>query len=303
MSETPFETALTQFFNYLKFEKKVSVHTVTSYTNDLIQFKDYLITDFEMDDPVIVSHQMIRSWMVTMMDSGLSARSVNRKIACLQSFYKYLIKMGIVKNNPLQKIQRPKQSKKLPVFVDEQHMNRMMDQEFKINENDFSTVRDQVMLLLLYHCGIRRSELIGLKTSDVDFVKGQIKVLGKRNKERIIPILKELQEAIKHYMELKSQSEFNNAELLCSDKGKKLHPNVVYNKVKHFLSIYTTLQKRSPHVLRHTFATHMLNHGADLNAIKELLGHANLAATQIYTQNSFERLKELHHLAHPRSEN
>ncbi len=292
------ETAQTIYIDYLKFEKKASPHTIAAYETDLGQFFPFIKQDFEIENLEDISHQIIRSWLVQLMGDGISPRSVNRKITCLHSFFKYHIRLGNIIQNPIQKVQRPKQGKKLPVFIDEQNINDFLN--IKTEENDFATQRDQMILLLLYHCGIRRAELVNLKTNDVDLLRGQIKVLGKRNKERIIPILKELQEAIKEYTIAKKEKGYDNEELLCSDKGVMLSTGMVYTKVKFFLSQFTTLQKRSPHVLRHTFATHMLNHGADLNAIKELLGHANLAATQIYTHNTFEKLKAQHKQAHPK---
>lgn len=293
------EKAQTVYIDYLKFEKKASPHTIAAYENDLGQFFSYSHHDFEINDITEVSHPIIRSWLVQLMEEDITPRSVNRKLTCLQSFFKYHVRLGNVTQNPVQKVQRPKQGKKLPVFIDEQNINTFLNRQQE--EDDFETIRDQMMLLLLYHCGIRRAELIGLKTADVDLLRGQIKVLGKRNKERMIPILSELQNSIKKYIAAKTECGFNNIELLCNNKGQALSSDMVYKKVKFFLSQFTTLQKRSPHVLRHTFATHMLNHGADLNAIKELLGHANLAATQVYTHNTFERLKAQHKQAHPKA--
>ncbi len=290
---------VTDFVNYLNYEKHFSKHTVTAYQNDLFQFQKFISENFDTDEIKIINHQMIRSWLVQLMNDKISARSVARKLTTLKTFYRFLLKENIVESNPMAKVQSPKIQKRLPVFVEETPMNILLDNiEF---ENNFEGVRDKLIINILYSTGIRLSELIGLKKLDVDSYNQQIKVLGKRNKERIIPITKELSDQIILYNQMKADEGFQNENLLVTSKGEKLYPKLVYTIVKKNLSFVTSIEKRSPHVLRHTFATHLLNKGADLNAIKELLGHANLSATQIYTHNSIERLKTIYKNKHPRA--
>lgn len=290
---------ITGFLEYLTFQKKYSGHTATSYETDLNQFSSYVQQQYQIDSIHQVNHSVIRSWMVELLNAGNDPRSVNRKLSALKTFYKYLLKENIVQNNPLLKVQAPKTSKKLPAFVEEKGMEILLEKE--LFTNDFAGLRNKLIIELLYCTGIRLSELLGLLESDLDFSRKTLKVLGKRNKERIIPMVTELEKSINNYLSLKSESGFSNPELLCSNKGVKLYPKFVYLVVNRFLSMVTTIDKKSPHVLRHTFATHLLNKGADLNAIKELLGHANLSATQVYTHNSIERLKNVHKQAHPKS--
>ena len=290
---------VTDFVNYLNYEKHFSKHTVTAYQNDLFQFQKFISENFDTDEIKIINHQMIRSWLVQLMNDKISARSVARKLTTLKTFYRFLLKENIVESNPMAKVQSPKIQKRLPVFVEETPMNILLDNiEF---ENNFEGVRDKLIINILYSTGIRLFELIGLKKLDVDSYNQQIKVLGKRNKERIIPITKELSDQIILYNQMKADEGFQNENLLVTAKGEKLYPKLVYTIVKKNLSFVTSIEKRSPHVLRHTFATHLLNKGADLNAIKELLGHANLSATQIYTHNSIERLKTIYKNKHPRA--
>jgi len=290
---------VTDFVNYLNYEKHFSKHTVTAYQNDLFQFQKFISENFDTDEIKIINHQMIRSWLVQLMNDKISARSVARKLTTLKTFYRFLLKENIVESNPMAKVQSPKIQKRLPVFVEETPMNILLDNiEF---ENNFEGVRDKLIINILYSTGIRLFELIGLKKLDVDSYNQQIKVLGKRNKERIIPITKELSDQIILYNQIKVDEGFVNENLLVTSKGEKLYPKLVYTIVKKNLSFVTSIEKRSPHVLRHTFATHLLNKGADLNAIKELLGHANLSATQIYTHNSIERLKTIYKNKHPRA--
>jgi len=290
---------LQRFVEYLKFEKRFSVHTVTAYCGDLSQFQAYLSAIYSITLINEVNHSIIRSWIVTLMEEQVSPRSVNRKITTLKSFYKYLQREGAVKVNPMAKIQSPKTSKRLPVFVEKKSMDRLLD---SIEFDGEQIVRDKLIIEMFYSTGIRLSELIGLKQSSIDLQGQTIKVLGKRNKERIIPFNRELQVQVEKYLEEKRGLGLNNEDFFFVDKkGKKLYEKFVYRLVNRYLSQVTTLDKKSPHVLRHTFATHMLNNGADLNAIKELLGHANLSATQVYTHNTVEKLKNIYKLAHPKA--
>jgi integrase/recombinase XerC len=264
------------------------------------------VQQFEIESPNIVSHQHIRTWLVDLMNNNIEPRSIARKLSALRSYFKYLIKEELITTNPVSKVQAPKVAKKLPSFIEEQNLNILFDQKVNNNQeefftNDFEGQRNRLILLLFYTCGVRLSELIELKTSDFDTYRQTIKVLGKRNKERIIPITKELNLGIQKYIITKTQLGLNNEQLFALSSNNKMYPKAVYNIVKRFLSMVTTIDKKSPHVLRHTFATHLLNKGADLNAIKELLGHASLAATQVYTHNSIERLKNIHKTRHPRA--
>ncbi len=291
---------VSKFLDYIKFEKRLSPHTVIAYELDLKQFSDYLKAAYSISDLTEANHVFIRSWIVEMMDKGISPRSVNRKITSLKTFYKFLIRENVIKVNPTQKIQSPKQSKRLPVFVEQRKMDALLDTDFF--DITFDGVRNKLIIELFYSTGIRLSELINLKNNNIDLSSLTIKVMGKRNKERIIPITISLKSEIEKYMSAKAKLfEVNQEFLFVLSNGKKLYPKLVYNMVHKYLALVTTVDKKSPHVLRHTFATHMLNNGADLNAIKELLGHANLSATQIYTHNTIEKLKKVHKQAHPKA--
>ncbi len=253
-----------------------------------------------MADVTQAGHQQIRSWMVHLMDSGLSERSVLRKLSTLKSFYKYLQRNKYIDHNPTLVVIPPKTPSRNPAFVEEEKMQNLFETiEF---DDNFAGLRNRLILEVFYNTGMRLAELIELKDVDVSFSNSTFKVHGKRNKERLIPFTKKMEEALKLYLDMK-EKEGLNAEgyLFLTDKGKKLYPKLVYRIVNKYLGMVTTLTKKSPHVLRHTFATHMLNHGADLNAIKEFLGHANLAATQIYTHNTVEKLKKIYEQAHPRA--
>ncbi|MES2690156.1 MAG: tyrosine-type recombinase/integrase [Bacteroidota bacterium] len=309
---------IAEYVNYLSYEKHFSAHTILAYETDLSQFSQFVQLQFEVDDTNLISHQHIRSWLVELMNNEIDARSVSRKLSSLRGFYKFLLRENLVTKNPVSKVQGPKARKKLPSFVEESPMTRLfdLDKHTKATKNDdtkeadeedrmfpdtFEGRRDRLMLLLFYTCGIRLSELIGLKIPDINAYQQTIKVLGKRNKERIIPITKELGTELESYLAEKDLIGLKNDYLFVVSSGEKLYPKMVYNTVKLYLSKVTTIEKRSPHVLRHTYATHLLNNGADLNAIKELLGHASLAATQVYTHNSIERLKNIHKMRHPRA--
>lgn len=291
-------TEIEAFLNYLRFEKRFSPHTVISYTTDLQQFKDYLQTVYNTNDLKEVNYLYIRSWLAEMLEKKVNPRTVNRKISTLKTFYKYLLKQKIVSENPLVKIQSPKTSKRLPVFIEKDKMQELFNFDFP---DTFEGLRDKLILEIFYATGIRLSELINLTKNNVNLYDLNIKVLGKRNKERSIPITFNLKNSIEQYLERRKEIETSEELFFISSKGKKLDPKTVYNIVKSHLNNATTLSKKSPHVLRHTFATHMLNNGADINAIKELLGHSSLAATQVYTHNTIEKLKNIHKLAHPKA--
>lgn len=290
---------LDSFLDHLSHEKKFSKHTVLSYQNDLSQFLIYLEKETNPASLKAVSYLNVRSWIAELLDTGLNPRSVNRKISALKSFYKYLLRNKHITTNPLQKIQGPKTAKKLPVFVDELQMNELFN-SIHFN-NEFEGQRDKLLLDILYQTGLRRSELCGLKEQDIDFYNLTIKVLGKRNKERILPISLALKRNLEAYLSVKKSEGLVNPILLVNKKNKELKDFEIYKIVKKYLSEVTTLDKKSPHILRHTFATHLLNNGADINAVKELLGHSNLSATQIYTHNTIEKLKKTYKQAHPRS--
>ncbi len=288
------QPAISQFLDQLKFEKKFSKHTLIAYQNDLSQFHTYLNSEYQISDLAQIKHLFVRSWIAQFLEKDMSPRSVNRKLSTLKSFFKYAMREHWINLDPMAKIQGPKVGKKLPVFIEEKNMQHLLD-DVDMNPEE------ALIIQLFYFTGIRLAELISLKVNAIDFYRHQIKVLGKRNKERIIPITAELATTIKNYLEIKQISQAAVHPLFLTEKGKPLYPRYVYDIVKRNLNLVSTLQKRSPHVLRHTFATHLLNAGADLNAIKELLGHANLAATQVYTHNSIERLKSVYKNKHPRA--
>ena len=290
---------LNNFIDHISHEKKLSKHTVLSYHTDLLQFQEFVRQELSDSDLVNINHLIVRSWVAKLLDTGIAARSVNRKLSSLKSFYKYLLRNNLIKTNPLQKIVSPKTPKKLPVFVDEANMEQLFDGV--VFEEGFIGMRDKLLLDVLYQTGLRRIELINLNEQSLDLYDLTIKVLGKRNKERVIPISLDLKRNLEAYFEVKKSKGFTNPSLFVSLKDKTLKEAEVYKLVTKYLSQITTLGKKSPHVLRHTFATHLLNNGADINAVKELLGHANLSATQIYTHNTIEKLKKTYKQAHPRS--
>jgi len=289
---------LDTFISYLRHEKRYSPHTILSYQNDLSQFNGYLKETYSIDHPAEISHFQIRSWMASLMEAGITARSINRKISTLKSYFKFLLKQGRVKTNPTLKIISPKTGKRLPVYVDKSAVSKLLDDI--VFEKGFPGIRNKTMLEVFYSTGIRLSELINLKESDIDRDRKEMKVLGKGNKQRVIPLGQKLLDAISHYLYLKPK-EFRNEYLLVTDDGKKLYPRFVYRIVNRYLAMVTTVDKKSPHALRHTFATHLVDNGADLNAVKELLGHSSLAATQVYTHNTIEKLKDAYKKAHPKA--
>jgi integrase/recombinase XerC len=282
----------------LRFEKRFSEHTLTAYQNDLKQFAEFL--DFKSETEAYeIKSSTIRSWIVQMIDNGLKSKSVNRKIASLRTYYRWLRKEGIISTSPMQKIQGPKNEKRLPVFAKESDL--ASEKLNGVFASTFDGIRDELMFELFYQTGIRLNELIELK--EKDFNHNQIKVLGKRNKERIIPISQTLSNRFQSYLNLKHKEIGENPHLFVLPNGNKLYSVLVYRKINYYLGLTTSLDKKSPHVLRHTFATHMLNNGSGLETLKDLLGHANLSATQIYTHNSFAKLNAIYSQAHPRGHN
>jgi integrase/recombinase XerC len=293
---------LERFIQYIRFEKRYSPHTVSAYQSDLDQFFKFLNEpEPTVNHPAEITYQHIRNWMVHLMNE-MTARSVNRKIATLRKYFKFLLREGLITNNPTSKIQSPKNVKHLPVVVEDEKLNAMLNSD-EIFGDDFAGTRDKLVLEILFGTGIRLAELVGLKEQDINIYDGTIKVLGKRNKERIVPINHELKLVLEQYIDLKKSQNFHNISvtLIVTNKGSDVYPKFIYLIVHKYLSYISTQNKRSPHVLRHTFATSLLNRGADLNAIKELLGHANLSATQVYTHNSVERLKSIYKQAHPKA--
>ncbi len=289
------------FFKYLQYEKRYSPHTLTSYHTDLGQFAAYLRDVYEITDAAEADHTIIRSWILTLVQQNIQPRSINRKIACLRSYYRFLLAQERVAVNPMLRIKAPKASKKLPVFVPEEPFNTLLD-NFTFEEN-FEGQRERLILEFLYGTGIRLAELLGVKHTDIDHRAKTVRVLGKGNKERIVPLNDSLLNSIDAYIAQKKHffEDNNSTNLLVTNKARPLYPKFVYRVVKKYISLITTSEHNSPHVLRHSFATHLLNKGADLNAIKDLLGHASLAATQVYTHNSIEKLKSIFEKAHPKA--
>lgn len=292
-----------KYLQYLQYEKRFSEHTLSAYKNDLFQFAEYIKEYHSLTSLTEVGHLCIRGWVVHLMDEKIAARSINRKLSSLTSFYKFLRKRGFMQTNPMLKVVAPKVGKRLPHYVSEQSME-LLNEEVSFKSN-YSGTRDKCIMELFYGTGIRKSELINLKLNDIDHSARTIKVLGKGNKERIVPLHPALYDLINKYI-IDRNTVFNSlsekAYLFLTDKGQCLYPKLVYNIVKRNLSAVTTIEQRSPHVLRHTFATHLSNKGADIKAVKELLGHASLSATQIYTHNSIERLRAVYEQAFPRAE-
>jgi integrase/recombinase XerC len=286
------------FIQYLRFEKRFSEHTVIAYENDLKQFAEFLELQNE-SEAYTISASTVRSWIVGMIDQGLTNKSVNRKLASLRTYYRWLRKEAIIEVSPMQKIQGPKNEKRLPVFAKESELTTEKLED--VFADTFEGLRDELMFELFYQTGIRLSELVELKETDVS--ENHIKVLGKRNKERIIPISIELKNKINIYLTQKHKGLGASKYLLVLKNGNKLYGTLVYRKINYYLGLTTSLDKKSPHILRHTFATHMLNRGSGLETLKDLLGHANLSATQVYTHNSFAKLTAIYSQAHPRGRN
>lgn len=292
---------LASFIDYLQLEKNYSLHTITAYENDIASFFTYAKSVYDIESPDEVEYTIIRSWIILLVEQDVSNRSVNRKIASLKAYYKFLLKTEVVKNSPLQQHKALKVSKKVQIPFSEKEVSEVL--EFFHDQVDFISVRNRLIVELFYATGMRRSELINLKNKDVDIPNAMLKVLGKRNKERYIPMILPLKKTISQYLELRDENLkiLEGDYLILTDKGTKIYETLVYRIVKGYFSKVSHKVKISPHMLRHTFATHLLNHGADLNAVKELLGHASLAATQVYTHNSIAELSKIHQKTHPRN--
>lgn len=293
-------TIVDKYIDYLRYEKNYSSHTEISYYSDLIQFRDFIGTNYPDVELETVDGDIVRAWIIFLMEAKTSARSVNRKLSSLKSFYRYLQKMGLVSISPLKKISGPKAKKPIPSFVNYADMEKVLDLE--VLDNDYESFRDKVILELFYVTGMRRAELIGLTDKDVDLYSGSIRVTGKRNKQRIIPISKNTITLIDDYLEIRNQNfENQTVSFFVKKDGEPIYPMLIHRIVSSHLKWIPTLAKASPHVLRHSFATGMLNNGADINAVKELLGHSSLASTEIYTHTSFDELKKIYNKAHPRA--
>lgn len=291
---------INSFLDYLRYERNYSDYTIQAYSKDLSQFEEYVKAQMEgIFDPGRIDADIVRNWIIFLMDEKISPVSVNRKLSSLKSFFKFLMRQGIVSVNPLRLITGPKTKKPLPYFIKEGEMDALLDDNGF--DEDFEGVRDRMILEMFYDTGIRRSELIGIKNADVDYEAMQIKVTGKRNKQRLIPFAEGLKNLMLAYTEVRNREIGARSEWFFVRKnGEQLSTGIVYNIVRKKLSELPTLAKRSPHVLRHSFATSMLNNGAELNAVKELLGHSSLASTSVYTHTTFEELKKVYH-AHPRA--
>jgi len=290
-----------KFQDYLLLEKKYSLHTVTAYLNDIGFFETFLSSEFDDNNLIKVNYNQIRAWIVSLSDDGLSNSSINRKISSLKSFYKFLLKTKQIDTNPLIKHKALKSPKKLQIPFSEKEVDLVLNQ--LVYTDDFDGKRDKLIVDLFYTTGIRRTELINLKVQNIDFGNNTIKVLGKRNKERIIPILPIVENQIKLYLTERAhiQTIIDNEHFFLLSKGVKLNDSFVYRIINYYFSNVSEKVKKSPHILRHTFATHLLNNGADINSVKELLGHSSLASTQVYTHSSLAELKKVYSSAHPRN--
>ncbi len=296
-----------RYIEYLRFEKRYSAHTTLAYQTDLEDFSGFLSLQYNITDLLLVDHSIIRSWLISLINLKISPRSVNRKLSSLKSFYRYCQKMGLLKDNPMLKVAALRVSKQLPVFLTRDNLEKLLRTvDF---DKDYEGCRDKMILTLFYATGIRRAELLQITISDIDVEAGTLKVCGKRNKDRIVPLGKNVTELLDEYLiyrkkfleEPGSSREQGSLSLFLTSKGLPVYPRLIYNIVHKYLSLVASNNKLSPHVLRHSFATHMLDDGADLNAIKEILGHSSLAATQVYTHNTIEKLKTIYKLAHPRA--
>ncbi len=290
------------FITYLKTERRYSDNTLNAYENDLNQFLSFLMSEGVDRQMAGNEHRYIRSWIVHMMEGNVAVSTVRRKISTLASYYRYMVRTGEVRSNPVLKITIPRDGRRLPGFIPEEKLNRLLDDvDFG---SDYKGVRDRLIIEMLWFTGMRRSELIKLNNGDVDMAGMTIRVTGKRGKQRYVPVGTAFVNTLKEYSAVKKKElgyDTPGSPFFVTQSNKRLYPELVYRVVRNYLRLITTVERRGPHMLRHTFATHMLNHGADLNAIKDLLGHANLAATQVYTHNSFEKLKKIYKQAHPRA--
>lgn len=298
---TPLQDNARSFLDYLKFEKRFSRHTVIAYQNDLGDFLDFAATRFAVRQLAELNSPLIRSWLAELKEAGMSSRSIARKISTLRSFFKYQLKTGQIDQSPMGNVVTPKSGKRLPAFVREDDARDLIT-ALQAGSDDWNALNARLLILLMYQTGMRVSEVIGLRENQVDAGRGQLRVLGKGRKERVIPVSGDLLREVDQYCSQKRRS-FARVDdtLLVTGKGKKLYPKYAYLLVNQYLGAVTRLEKKSPHVLRHSFATHLVNAGADLNAVRELLGHSSLAATQVYTHNSVEKLKAVYRKAHPRA--
>ena len=290
---------INSFLEYISLEKKYSVNTITAYKNDLISFRDFLLLEYNQDNLLEVHYPQIRNWIVSLVDADISNRTINRKVSSLKSFYKYLQKSEQIVINPLNKHKALKIAKKVQIPFTAKEINTVIENIGK--EDNFTSIRNKLIVELFYSTGIRRTELINIKENNISFSNGTIKVLGKRNKERFVPLLKSVSVTLKSYLEIKKKYTQNLEELFITENGNKIYETLVYRIINSYFSQVSSKVKKSPHILRHSFATHLLNEGANLNSVKELLGHSSLASTQVYTHNSLDALKKVYNQAHPRS--
>ncbi|MDG2150812.1 MAG: tyrosine-type recombinase/integrase [Polaribacter sp.] len=288
------------FLEYISLEKKYSVHTSTAYKNDLFSFRDFLVKEYSQDNLLEAHYSQIRSWIVSLVDRDMSNRTINRKVSSLKSFYKFAQKTNKIDVSPLVKHKALKTQKKVQVSFTSKEINTVINQI--AIDTDFTSTRNKLIVELFYSTGIRRAELINIKDKDISFSDRTIKVLGKRNKERFVPLLTSVIQTLKKYLELKKEFTIGEEELFITKTGNKIYETLVYRVINSYFSKISSKEKKSPHILRHSFATHLLNEGADLNSVKELLGHSSLASTQVYVQNSLDVIKKVYNQAHPRSE-
>ena len=291
---------LKSFLDYISLEKKYSSHTATAYNNDIKSFQAFCTSYFDDNDLTKVNYSQVRSWIVSLVDANISNRTINRKISSLKAFYKFLLKSKQINEDPLIKHKALKVGKRIQVPFTKNEINEVIN-NLHSDDNDFKSLRNRLIVELFYSTGMRRSELINLTITDIDLSKEVVKVLGKRNKERFIPLLKSVQQTISLYLDIRNDFNVTHNYLLITEKGNKIYGTLVYRVINHYFSAVSSKVKKSPHIIRHSFATHLLNEGADLNSVKELLGHSSLASTQVYVNNSLSELKKVYNQAHPRS--
>jgi integrase/recombinase XerC len=292
------------FLRYLNSEKRYSIKTAQSYERDLLQFSDFIQAEFQLEDLAQARNPQVRSWIVQLVNQQQQPTSVRRKLSALKSFYKYAMKKGWVKTNPAEKVNTPKIAERLPKYVEQKNLARLLDQPGSYFTDNYEGLREKLIIDVLYSTGMRRQELINMQWSHINLSAKQIKILGKGNKERLVPVSDHLISALKNFRQKSKERSVNPHDLpfvFLTDEGQQIYPNLVYRIVKKYISLCSTVDKKSPHVLRHSFATHMSNNGAKLNDIKELMGHASLASTQVYTHNTIEQLKEIYKIAHPKA--